>query len=82
MRLGTYAGVQLLRPFIAWSKGQIAAEGARLGVDFARTWSCYKGGAVHCGRCGTCVERREALAGLADPTQYLATPALPKGPRA
>ena len=84
MRLGTYAGVQLLRPFIAQTKGQIAAEGARLGVDFARTWSCYKGGAVHCGVCGTCVERREAFlaAGLADPTVYLATPPLPAGPQA
>ena len=84
MRLGTYAGVQLLRPFIAQTKGQIAAKGARLGVDFGRTWSCYKGGAVQCGVCGTCVERREAfaMAGLVDPTVYLATPALPKGPLA
>lgn len=82
MRLGTYVGVKLLRPFIAMTKGQIAAEGARLGVDFARTWSCYKGGPVHCGTCGTCVERREAFAaaGLADPTSYAATPALPKAP--
>ena len=79
MRLGTYAGVQLLRPFIALTKGQIAAEGARLGVDFARTWSCYKGGAVHCGKCGTCVERREAFlqARLVDPTNYESTPPLP-----
>src|SRR5687768_15434660 len=44
MRLGTYAGVKLLRPFIRLNKGLIAAEGVRLGVDFARTWSCYKGG--------------------------------------
>jgi len=82
MRLGTYASVRLLRPFIALSKGQIAAEGARLGVDFTRTWSCYKGGAVHCGQCGTCVERREAFlqAGIADPTEYEATPPLPAGP--
>jgi len=37
---------------------------------------------VHCGQCGTCVERREAFleAGLVDPTKYLATPPLPKGP--
>ncbi len=79
MRLGTYAGVRLLRPFIAMKKGQIAAEGARLGVDFARTWSCYKGGAVHCGRCGTCVERREAFieAGVPDPTVYLDNGPLP-----
>ena len=72
MKLGTYAEVALLRPFIAMDKGQIAAEGARLGVDFGRTWSCYKGGEVHCGKCGTCVERIEAFAraGLVDPTAY------------
>lgn len=82
MRLGTYEGIELLRPFIALTKGGIAAEGARLGVNFARTWSCYKGGAVHCGRCGTCVERREAFAeaGLPDPTVYENTDPLPERP--
>jgi len=82
MRLGTYAGIQLLRPFITMDKAQIAAAGARLGVDFARTWSCYKGGAMHCGKCGTCVERREAfqLAGVPDPTAYESTPPLPPKP--
>lgn len=82
MKAGTYAGVELLRPFIALTKGQIAAEGAKLGVDFRRTWSCYKGGAIHCGKCGTCVERREAFlqAGLPDPTEYEATPPLPAKP--
>lgn len=82
MRLGTYAGVQLLRPFIALNKAGIAAEGARLGVDFARTWSCYKGGRLHCGKCGTCVERREAFAaaGLVDPTVYAASDPLPPKP--
>ena len=82
MRLGTYAGIQLLRPFVVLTKAQIAAEGARLKVDFSRTWSCYKGGAAHCGACGTCVERREAflLAGLADPTIYEDTPPLPAKP--
>jgi 7-cyano-7-deazaguanine synthase len=83
MRLGTYAGIRLLRPFIAMNKGEIAAAGARLGVDFARTWSCYKGGAIHCGRCGTCVERREAfvLAGVADPTVYASQEQLPPKPK-
>ena len=82
MRLGTYAGVALLRPFIALTKAQIATEGARLGVDFAHTWSCYKGGEIHCGTCGTCVERREAfiVAGLRDPTGYLSTAPLPPKP--
>ena len=83
MRLGTYAGVQLLRPFIAMTKGEIAVAGGRLGIDFARTWSCYKGGAIHCGTCGTCVERREAFmrAGLLDPTEYASNEALPPKPR-
>lgn len=84
MRHGTYAGIALLRPFIAMNKAQITIEGTRLGVDFARTWSCYQGGDVHCGKCGTCVERREAflLAGLPDPTVYASTGPLPPKPGA
>ncbi|MDD5707473.1 MAG: 7-cyano-7-deazaguanine synthase QueC [Kiritimatiellae bacterium] len=72
IRLGSYTKIALLRPFIAMTKAQIARRGAALGVDFAKTWSCYKGRRVHCGTCGTCVERREAflLAGLDDPTAY------------
>jgi 7-cyano-7-deazaguanine synthase len=83
MRTGTYAGIKLLSPFIAMNKAQIAAEGARLGVDFARTWSCYKGETAHCGKCGTCVERREAfaLAGLPDPTAYESIGPLPEKPK-
>lgn len=82
MRLGTYAGVKLLRPFIAINKGEIVTEAVRLGVDLGRTWSCYKGGAIHCGKCGTCVERREAfaLAGVPDPTVYASNEALPAKP--
>jgi 7-cyano-7-deazaguanine synthase len=83
MRLGTYAQVQLLRPFIALTKAGIAAAGAGFGVDFSRTWSCYKGGAIHCGKCGTCVERREAFleAGLVDPTKYESNESLPTKPK-
>lgn len=64
--------VELYTPFVTVPKSAIVTEGARHGTPFADTWSCYKGGAVHCGRCGTCVERREAfhLAGVADPTDY------------
>jgi 7-cyano-7-deazaguanine synthase len=64
--------VQVLRPFIHMTKAGIASRGDALGVDFSQTWSCYKGGGIHCGTCGTCVERREAfqLAGMNDPTVY------------
>lgn len=83
MERGTYANIRLLRPFIDMDKSAIVRRGAELGVDFADTWSCYKGGEIHCGTCGTCVERREAflLAGIADPTIYLQTPPLPVLPR-
>ncbi len=67
-----YADVSLYTPFVELPKSAIVSEGAALSVPFAETWSCYKGGERHCGRCGTCVERREAfaLAGVADPTDY------------
>ena len=82
MTFGTYAGVQLIRPFIATDKAGIAALGHKLGVDYAQTWSCYKGGDIHCGTCGTCVERREAflMAGVPDPTEYLSHAPLPGKP--
>ncbi|MCB1782540.1 MAG: 7-cyano-7-deazaguanine synthase QueC [Alphaproteobacteria bacterium] len=66
------ADIDLYTPFLRKDKAFIASEGARLNVPFLETWSCYKGGEIHCGRCGTCVERREAfdLAGVADPTPY------------
>jgi 7-cyano-7-deazaguanine synthase len=71
-RTGTYVGVTLLSPYTNLTKADIARKGKKLGVDYSKTWSCYKGGIVHCGRCGTCVERREALAeaGIEDPTEY------------
>lgn len=70
---GTYNHVRIEAPYTNLSKADIARKGALLGIDYAETWSCYKGGDVHCGRCGTCVERREALAeaGIADTTAYL-----------
>jgi 7-cyano-7-deazaguanine synthase len=65
-------GFAVLAPFLTWSKADIVRRGAELDVPFADTWSCYRGGDVHCGTCGTCVERREAfeLAAVADPTRY------------
>lgn len=65
-------GLHLEAPFIARSKGEIVTIGARLGVPFGETWSCYNGRLRHCGRCGTCIERKEAFvsSGIADPTEY------------
>ena len=71
-RTGTFPGITLLSPYTHLTKGQIAARGKELGINYAETWSCYKGGDKHCGRCGTCVERREAMAeaGIVDSTIY------------
>ena len=67
-----YAEATLYTPFVTRTKADIVVAGHRYNTPFADTWSCYKGGALHCGRCGTCVERREAfhLAGIHDPTDY------------
>ncbi len=53
---------QVVAPFVHISKTEIAKIGHTLGVPWELTWSCYKGDCKHCGVCGTCVERREALA--------------------
>lgn len=75
--------IHLFRPFLypkVLSKADIVKLGDTLGVPMHATWSCYKGGEVHCGRCGTCVERREAFihAGVIDATEYLDNGPLPE----
>ena len=69
-------GFRVLAPFLHLSKDEIVRRGDALGVPFEETWSCYLGDDLHCGRCGTCVERREAfeLAGVGDPTRYAGVP--------
>lgn len=69
---GTYNNVNLIAPYTNITKADIAAKGKSLGIDYAETWSCYKGGENHCGKCGTCVERKEAMqmAGIIDTTIY------------
>jgi 7-cyano-7-deazaguanine synthase len=66
------ASIDILAPFLSMTKAEIVTLGNELGVPFERTWSCYKGGALHCGTCGTCYERREAFerAHVVDPTPY------------
>ncbi|MCP4178539.1 MAG: 7-cyano-7-deazaguanine synthase QueC [bacterium] len=70
---GTYDNIEIFRPFVHMSKTEIAKRGYELDIDFSKTWSCYKGGDIHCGKCGTCVERIEAFeeAGLVDLTNYM-----------
>ncbi len=72
MQAGTYDNVEVYAPYTNLSKADIARHGKELGVDYSLTYSCYKGGRNHCGRCGTCRERRQALleAGIDDPTVY------------
>lgn len=72
---GTYENIMLYAPYTLLTKTQIAERGKRLGIDYATTYSCYKGGRFHCGVCGTCRERREALreAGIDDTTVYAET---------
>jgi len=72
MQEGTYVNVSLYAPYTNISKEDIVRRGAALGIDYAKTYSCYKGGERHCGTCGTCSERKEAFraAGVPDPTKY------------
>ena len=72
IRLADWQEVYLNRPFVDLTKADIVKLGSELNVPFEQTWSCYEGQEVHCGRCGTCIERREAfyLAGVEDPTEY------------
>lgn len=72
MHEGTYIGVDIVAPYTHLSKSDIVRRGTAFGINYGTTYSCYKGGALHCGKCGTCQERKEAfkLAGVVDPTQY------------
>lgn len=76
--LGTagFGDITIMAPFIYRTKADVCALGIANSAPLALTWSCYKGEEIHCGACGTCFERREAfvIAGIPDPTEYLATP--------
>lgn len=72
MTLGTFEDIDIFAPYTNITKADIARIGKRLGIDYSKTYSCYKGGEKHCGKCGTCIERKEAMAeaGIDDPTEY------------
>lgn len=61
MEQGTFDSISIIAPYTEITKNDIARRGVALGVDYSHTYSCYKGGEKHCGACGTCVERREAM---------------------
>jgi len=71
-RVANYQPVAIEAPFMALNKGEILAEGLKLGLDYGQTWTCYNGRERACGRCGSCVERLEAFAshGVTDPLPY------------
>lgn len=69
---GTYEGIEIDAPYTGLTKADIARRGKNLGIHYEETWSCYKGGEHHCGKCGTCQERKQAFreAGIDDKTIY------------
>lgn len=58
---GTYNNVRVLAPYTHLTKADIVRRGLALGIDYSKTWSCYRGGETPCGTCGTCREREEAF---------------------
>ena len=74
IRLGSGRTLRVIAPFIDSPKAAVVAEGAKLGVPFELTWSCYEGHDKACGVCGTCRDRKRAFEenGLTDPIEYMA----------
>ena len=72
LRLADWKDLNLHRPYVEMTKSDLVSLGDQLDAPLHLTWSCYAGGEIHCGKCGTCVERKEAfeLANIADPTKY------------
>jgi protein ExsB len=58
---GTFTHLHIIAPYTNISKTDIVRRGLALGIDYAETWSCYKGGDTPCGTCSTCIERQQAL---------------------
>lgn len=64
---GTYVGVEVVAPYTQLTKTEIVKRGAQLGIDYAETWSCYKGGNVHCGKCARASSAMRRLCWQASP---------------
>ena len=59
--LADWKDLNLHRPYVEMTKSDLVSLGDQLGAPLHLTWSCYAGGEIHCGKCGTCVERKEAF---------------------
>lgn len=64
--------IKIKAPLLNMSKGDIVKLGTRLGVDWASTWSCYKGKEKPCGECDSCLLRLKGFskANVKDPLTY------------
>jgi 7-cyano-7-deazaguanine synthase len=71
LALNRGAPVRIYAPFAGWRKTDALRLGLDLGVDYARTWTCYRGADRPCGTCTACVERATAFRelGRADPLE-------------
>jgi len=74
IKKGTEKNIELISPFCHLNKAQIIHIGMSLATPLHLTYSCYNGGHIHCGQCGTCFERKGAFrfADIEDPTNYIA----------
>ena len=70
--VGSGNQLKLRAPFVNLSKSEVVKLGLELGVPYNLTWSCYEGGEKPCGKCGTCIDRRNAFEsnGVSDPAEY------------
>ncbi|MBI6875485.1 7-cyano-7-deazaguanine synthase QueC [Clostridium aciditolerans] len=64
--------IKIHAPFLNMTKAEEIKLGMELGVDYSLTWSCYKGEALACGTCDSCMLRLKAFkeAGYKDPIEY------------
>lgn len=72
INIGTYGNIHVRRPLINMNKANVVETGLRLKVPYELTWSCYHGGEKACGKCGTCIDRKNAFKanGVEDPIEY------------
>tara|TARA_Y100000385_G_C12880462_1_gene545538 strand:- start:26 stop:682 length:657 start_codon:yes stop_codon:yes gene_type:complete len=71
--VANYEPIEIVTPYLHYDKGQIVKEGLLMGLDYSKTWSCYNGKDLACGKCGACFERKEAFAlnHMSDPSGYI-----------